>query len=210
MRMGAPPAAATMAIDPEIERDRQAMRRLAEGHEAALDELMECHAGRLCGYLKRVLDSDEDAEDLAQEVFVRVYQHRARYDPARPFAAWLYAIAGNLVRDRFRWRSRHAEVSLEALSGEGGEAPVISPTGPAVATVQGPDGELVRGEEAGAVRDAVRALPPDLREVLVLSEFEERTHQEIGEILGCTAKAVEMKLYRARGVLKKRLAKWLS
>lgn len=201
-----------MATDAENERDREAMGRLAAGDDAGLDELMDRHAGRLCAYLRRLLDHAEDAEDLAQEVFVRVYQHRARFDPSRPFTAWLYAIAGNLVRDRYRWRSRHGEVSLESMAGGTGDspAPALLEAAPATASIATPHDDALRRESADAVREAVRALSPDLREAIVLSEFEERSHQEIGGILGCSAKAVEMKLYRARAELRKRLARWLG
>ncbi|MCC6235665.1 MAG: sigma-70 family RNA polymerase sigma factor [Verrucomicrobiales bacterium] len=197
------------AADAESAADGRAMQRLAAGQDAALDELMERHAGRLCAYLRRMLDHHADAEDLAQEVFVRVYQHRARFDPNRPFGAWLYAIAGNLVRDRYRWRARHAEASLEALSETASGAAMLG-AAPATSATQTPGEDLARLEVGEAVQRAVGELPLELREAVVLAEFEERSHQEIGEVLGCTAKAVEMKLYRARALLRKRLGGWLK
>lgn len=208
--METPPRAPTMGTEPEHELDHRAMARLQAGHDDALDELMERHAGRLCAYLRRMLNREEDAEDVAQEVFVRVYQKRDRFDAKHPFAAWLYAIAGNLVRDRYRWRSRHGEVSLEALSGETGGTPSLLEAAPATLSTATPEGDALRRETADAVQAAVQALPPDLREAIVLSEFEERSHEEIGGILGCSAKAVEMRLYRARAELRKRLARWLG
>src|SRR5262245_47484994 len=96
------------------EQDSADMRRLAAGHDAALNDLMEQHGAKLFNYLIRCLQSEDEAADLAQEVFVRVYQHREDFDGRQKFSTWLYAIATNLVKDRYRWRSRHPQVSLDA------------------------------------------------------------------------------------------------
>ncbi len=189
----------------EATQDRQDMRRLADGHDAALDELMARHAGRLRAYLFRLLQNDEDADDLAQESFVRVYRHRADFDPSHSFATWLYSIASNLVKDRFRWRSRHPESPLDS--------PDPDQPGPArtIPTPEAAPGQALLAEErAKAVRQAVAGLPEDLRVPLVLAEFEDRSHAEIGRILSCSAKAVEMRVYRARHLLRERLARWLA
>src|SRR5687768_13351333 len=92
------------------DQDRSDMTRLASGHDAALTELMERHSEKLFHYLYRSLQSEEEAADLAQEAFVHVYQSRARFDPAQKFSTWLYTIASNLVRTRYRWRTRHPQV----------------------------------------------------------------------------------------------------
>lgn len=82
--------------------DRTDMARLVAGHDAALNDLMERHAEKLFHYLVRSLQSEEDAADLAQETFVRVYQNRARFDASHKFSTWLYVIATNLVKSRYR------------------------------------------------------------------------------------------------------------
>jgi RNA polymerase sigma-70 factor (ECF subfamily) len=186
--------------------DARDMAQLARGHGPALNQLMDRHAEKLFRYLIRSLQSEEDAADLAQETFVRVYQSRDRFDHRQRFSTWLYAIASNLVRDRFRWRSRHPQTSLDAPNDETGIAlgetlPENRPT---------PD-ESIQGEErAEMVRRAVASLPEELRLPLILAEYEGRSQADIGEILGCTAKAVETRLYRARQQLRSRLAKWLQ
>src|SRR5207247_4941206 len=96
------------------ERDRADMQRLASGHEAALNDLMERHGPKLFNYLIRCLQNEEDAADVAQETFVRVYQNRAKFDTSQRFSTWLYAIATNLAKDRYRYRTRHPQVSLDA------------------------------------------------------------------------------------------------
>ncbi len=188
------------------ELDVQDMRRLAAGHDAALNELMERHAAKLFHYLVRCLQDQDDAADLAQETFVKLYQSRARFDTSHKFSPWLYAIATNLVKDRYRWRSRHPQVSLDAENGQTGSRlrdhlPAHDPT---------PSDCLQADERADAVRRAVAALPEDLRTPLILAEYEERSHAEIGEILGCSAKAVETRIYRARQQLRASLGKFLE
>jgi len=188
------------------EMDVQDMRRLAEGHEAALNTLMERHAEKLFHYLVRCLQDEQDAADLAQETFVKLYQSRARFDTGQRFSTWLYAIAGNLVKDRYRWRSRHPQVSFDAENGATGGSfyDTLPQDGPS------PTDDAQKQERAEAVRRAVAALPDELRQPLILAEYEERSHAEIGAILGCTAKAVETRIYRARQQLRASLGRLLK
>ena len=185
--------------------DREDMARLTAGHDAALNALMERHSERLFHYLVRQLNNESDAADLAQETFVRVYHHRARFDPGQKFSTWLYAIATNLLRDRFRWQKRHPQVSLDAEREEGSAILDTLPDAAASASEQ-----MAAEESAAEVRAAIESLPDDLRTPLILSEYEELSHAEIGAVLNCTAKAVEIRLYRARNYLRKRLAEGLQ
>jgi RNA polymerase sigma-70 factor (ECF subfamily) len=180
------------------EQDRADMARLVAGQDKALDDLMGRHAQALFRYLLRVLQNESEAEDVAEESFVRIYQNRARYRPANRFSTWLYTIATNLARDLQRRRMRHPQVSLEAQNAETGHdfreaLPEKRPN---------PSERLESNERAETVRQAVAALPEDLRLALVLSEYEDKSHAEIGEILNCSPKAVEMRLYRARQQLR--------
>jgi RNA polymerase sigma-70 factor, ECF subfamily len=193
-------------LDPSIDQqDRDDMARLSAGHEAALNSLMNRHAERLFHYLLRQLANESDAADLAQETFARVFQHRARFDPRQKFSTWLYAIATNLLRDRFRWQKRHPQVSLDAEPDEG------SPLRDHLAQPsESPAERLDQEERAEAVRAAIASLPEELRTPLLLSEYEDLSHAEVGTILRCTAKAVENRLYRARAHLRKHLQKVLQ
>lgn len=188
------------------ERDRADMIRLVAGHEAALNELMERHAPKLFNYLVRSLQNEEDAGDTAQETFVRVYQNCAKFDASQKFTTWLYAIATNLMKDRYRHRTRHPQVSLDADNEATGEdfresVPEHNPT---------PSESLQGAERVQAIRNAVVRLPEELRTPLILSEYEELSHAEIGGILKCTPKAVETRIYRARQQLRTSLAKLLE
>lgn len=188
------------------ELDTADMQRLVSGHDAALNDIMERHGERLFHFLIRSLQSEDEAADIAQEAFVRVYQNRVKFDAQQKFLTWLYAIAANLVKDRYRWRSRHPQVSLDAENEQTGNSlrdhlAAHDPT---------PSEHLQSDERADAVRRAVAALPEDLRTPLILAEYEERSQAEIGSILGCTAKAVELRIYRARQQLRASLGKFLE
>ena len=184
------------------EADRLAMARLAAGEELALNELMRRHAEPLYHFLLRLLQNETQAADLAEESFVRVYQHRARYRPKHKFSTWLYTIAANLARDVQRHRARHPQVSLEAEHPETGLAfrellPDAKP---------GPIERMEAAERAEAVRRALAALPEDLRVPLLLAEYEDKSYAEIATILDCSVKAVEMRIYRARQQLREFLS----
>jgi RNA polymerase sigma-70 factor (ECF subfamily) len=187
------------------EQDALDMARLASGHDPALNDLMDRHGPRLFHYLVRSLQNQDDAADLAQETFVRVYQNRDKFDSRRKFSTWLYAIAANLVRDRFRWRARHPQVSLDAENGQTDAS--LKDTLRAVDLE--PDRALEARECSAAVRQAVAALPFDLRQPLVLAVYEGRSQADIGQILDCSAKAVETRLYRARQRLRESLRKFM-
>jgi RNA polymerase sigma-70 factor (ECF subfamily) len=183
------------------EQDAHDMARLCRGHEAALDALMERHAPKLFHYLLRSLQDEADASDLAQETFVKLYHSREKYDPGQKFSTWLYAIASNLVRDRYRWRSRHPQVSLDARNEQTGASQKEDlPTDEAT-----PDASLQTEERADAVRKAIAALPEELRQPLILATYEELPQAEIAAILKCSTKAVETRIYRARQQLRLRL-----
>ena len=183
---------------PGDEQDRVDMTRLAAGHHVAMNDLMERHAQKLFHYLIRSLQDEAEAADLAQEAFVRVYQNRAKFRENSSFSVWLYAIASNLVRDRFRWRARRAHVSLEAENNVTGDS--LRET---LADQGAIPSESLQGEErAAAVREALAALPEELRLPLILAEYEEKSQAEIAAIFNCSVKAVETRIYRARHKLR--------
>jgi len=185
--------------------DRADMERLAAGHDAALNALMHRHATAVFRFLVRMLGNEDDANDLAQETFVRVYRARESYRPENKFTTWLYTIAANLARNHLRWRARHPALSLDATSDETGRS-----LGDGVPSASGdPLQQAEAGERVRAVQAAVQALPEDLRQALVLCEWEGLTMAEAAEVLQTTVKAVDSRLYRARKQLRETLARWL-
>jgi RNA polymerase sigma-70 factor, ECF subfamily len=186
-------------------RDRADMERLIAGHDVALNDLMERHATPVFHFLCRMVSNEDDANDLAQETFVRVFRARTSFRTNEKFSTWLYTIAANLARNHFRWRARHPNVSLETETGDSEQTlgSTLPADGPA------PNEQALAAERAAAVRTAVSKLPEDLREAIVLCEWEERSMAEAATILETTPKAVESRLYRARGMLRERLKSWL-
>jgi RNA polymerase sigma-70 factor (ECF subfamily) len=190
---------------PDI-RDRSDMERLAAGDPKALDDLMGRHAPAVFNFLCRMLGDESEAEDLAQETFVRVYQSCRSFQLERRFTTWLFTIAANLARTRLRSRSRHPQISLEARHDE--ESPSLSEALPA--ELANPAQQAVNAERIEAIRAAVNQLPEDLREVIILCEWQELSMAEAAATLKTTGKAVESRLYRARQQLREKLTKWLN
>jgi RNA polymerase sigma-70 factor, ECF subfamily len=186
-------------------RDRADMEQLIAGRDAALNDLMERHATPVFHFLCRMVGNEDDASDLAQETFARVFRARASFRTGEKFSTWLFTIAANLARNHFRWRARHPNVSLEAETGEKEQALVSTLPAPGPA----PNEQALAAERAAAVRAAVGHLPEDLREAIVLCEWEELSVAEAAAILETTPKAVESRLYRARQILREKLKTWL-
>lgn len=129
---------------------------------------------------------------------MRIYQHRARYQPGTAFAAWAFTIAANLCRNHRRWRWRHRAEPLDRDDTPGSSPSPTSPTA-------GPDEQLVSAETSRAVRAAIEALPPDLRVTVLLFEFDELSYRDIAAIVGCSERGIETRLVRARARLRSSL-----
>jgi RNA polymerase sigma-70 factor (ECF subfamily) len=186
-------------------RDCADMERLATGQDTALNDLMERHATPVFHFLCRMVGNEDDANDLAQETFVRVFKSRGSFRTNEKFSTWLFTIAANLARNHFRWRSRHPNVSLETENVETEQT--LGSTLPSDAPA--PNVQALAAERAAAVRAAVGKLPEDMREAIVLCEWEQLRMAETAAILETTPKAVESRLYRARQLLRERLKGWL-
>jgi RNA polymerase sigma factor (sigma-70 family) len=184
--------------------DEELMGRLQGGDEAALAPLMQHWEVPVKRFIFRLTGNTTDAEDLAQEVFVRIYTKRAQYRAGAKFSSWCFSIAANQAKNRLRWWRRRPALSLDAWTEAGGEAPDGSPAGVQASS------RAIQNEQRVAVQKAVAALPVDLRTALVLFEYEQQSVIEIATVLACTPKAVENRLYRARQRLKQELASLLS
>ncbi|HSP42911.1 MAG TPA: sigma-70 family RNA polymerase sigma factor [Luteolibacter sp.] len=181
--------------------DPELMMRLARGEDDALNVLMRRWGKRVVAFLHRMTGRLDVAEDLAQETFVKLYQARGRYKASGQFSTWLFAIAANLGRNHARWLRRHPTVSMDDTD-TGGEAWFPETADP----LRAPDGMAIGNEIADTVNRAVLALPLDLREALTLFVHEDLGYADIAKILGCSTKAVETRIYRARQILKAKLA----
>jgi RNA polymerase sigma-70 factor (ECF subfamily) len=178
---------------PEL--DGLAMARLAAGEAFALNEIMERWRSRLLTYLLRFTGNESTALDLAEETFVQVYLARTKFQVGKAFPAWLFGIASNLARNHLRWRRRHPSHPVE-------EADQIAAGADPSQTTQSKERQY-------AVRAAIAALPEELRDAILFSEYEGFSHAEIAAITGCSAKAVERRLSKARELLRKQLSRSL-
>ena len=170
------------------------MQRLAGGEDLALNELMTRWRERVAAFLLRMVGDHATAMDLTQETFVRLYTSRHSYKPVAAFSTYLFHIATNLARSHARWKGRHPTVPMEDEQGE----LVHEPIDPQLS----PDAAAALREKTTLVNQAITALPTDLREALLLFTVEDMSHADIAATLGCSAKAVEVRIYRARQMLK--------
>ncbi len=182
------------------ERDQQAaslMLALSQGCDDALNRLMADWSAPLIGYLIKLTGSAATGEDLAQETFVRVYRHKLDYRPHQKFSIWLFTIATNLAKNFHRWKQRHPEDSHEPDT--------IAALAPA-STQEDPSEVISRGETMKALDAAIQKLPESLREALLLSTTQGLSHGQIARIQNSSDKAVELRIYRARKMLREMLA----
>ena len=186
----------------EIDPDHLCMIRLIEGDDAALNELMERWQKPLHSFISRYVGNHTDSVAIAEETFVRVYHHRSRFNFKSKFSTWLFTIATNLCRHHARWRRRHPTISLDDTA----SMDEISEVYLSISAGETPSALAERSELAKLVQAEIEKLSHDLRTVILLFEYENLSYDEIGGIVGCTAKAVETRLYRARKLLAKKLA----
>lgn len=187
-------------MDPDP--DAELMLRLKGGDDQALNALMARWQQPLVAFIYRFVNDHADALDLAQEAFVRVYETRSRYTERAKFSAWLFAIAANLCKNYVRWRERHPVVPL-GVPDRDERASTGGLSTPAEAT---PSAALERSESARLVQEAIAKLPHDLKTVVLLFEYHDLPYEDIAAALGCTPKAVETRLHRARKLLRRQLA----
>lgn len=189
------------AADP----DGELMQRLQNGEDTALNELMNRWQLPLVGFICRYVGNEADAVDLAQETFVRVFESRHRYKHSAKFSTWLFTIASNLCRNLSRWQKRHPTITMDGDPKDDDSTPLGETLAAAEDT---PSVSAERKELAAAVRKGIHALPHDLRTTILLFEYEDLSYEEIAGVFGCSVKAVETRLYRARGILRETLATW--
>ncbi len=195
------PAAPASGSDDD--RDLVLMRRIAEGDEVAFAELVEIHQHAVLGTVAKMLGNATEAEDVAQQVFVRVWRSAPRYQPTAKFTTWLFTITRNLVFNEIRRRQRKPAVSLEEREEE--NFGTLSVDGE-----MKPDEFALHAELETAVDAAIQRLPEKQRMAVVLRRYQEMAYEEIGEILGLSLPAVKSVLFRARAQLKEDLQKYLD
>lgn len=191
--------------DPDV----QLMLRVKEGDEGAFAELVAGYQDRLVGLLAHMLRDQDAAEDVAQEVFMRVYRARQRYEPTAKFATWLFRIANNVASNARRSLSRRREVPLNIRdSGPLGPRPAEK----LLAEKSGlmPTRQLAKSELQAVVRQALESLGERQRMALLLHKYEGMSYADIGETMEMTPAAVKSLLSRARENLRVKLEPYVN
>lgn len=181
--------------------DEDLMGRVAEDDERAFPELVRRYQGRVTNLVSRVLNDRECADDLAQEVFVRVFVHRRNYRRGSKFSTWLFTIAANLAKNEIRRRVRRRNwFSLDALQ------EVLKDSAPQLADpTEGRESKMERDQLRDAVGRAITAVPEKYRLSLVLRDIEGLSYEEIAQALGIPGGTVRSRINRARSMLKRKL-----
>lgn len=184
-------------LDPDV----RVMLRVRDDDATAFQELVEKYQARLIAVLEHIMPVREGSEDLAQEVFMRVYRARKTYVPGAKFTTWLFTIANNVANNAMRKMSRRKEVNLQAsLSGQMSARPLDNMAKDASSLM--PTRQMEKGELSEVVHLAIQSLNERQRTALVLSKFEGMSYVDIAEAMGITSQAVKSLLSRARVNLK--------
>jgi RNA polymerase sigma-70 factor (ECF subfamily) len=193
----------SMEDSPPEADDLELMARVRDGDAEAFSVLVARHQHRVVGTVAKMLGSPDEAEDLAQQVFVRVWKSAPRWQPNAKFTTWLLTITRNLVFNETRRRGRARTVPLEE-PGEHG------PRDYADTSALSPEEALHTTELQAAIDAAIASLPEQARMAIILRRYEDMPYEEIAAVLGTTVPAVKSLLFRARAELRERLAKWLE
>jgi RNA polymerase sigma-70 factor (ECF subfamily) len=183
--------------------DVRLMQLIAGGDTTAFEQLIERHQTLVAGTVARMLGSNSDVEDIAQQVFIRVWKSAGRYVARAKFTTWLLKITRNLVFNEMRRAKRHPHLPVQ-IEPEAEEMPLKDE---AMAT---PDATLLQAELQAEIEKAIMLLPDTQRMALVLRRYEELSYEEIADVLDLSVPAVKSLLFRARTELRERLKDYLE
>jgi RNA polymerase sigma-70 factor (ECF subfamily) len=179
--------------------DEELMVSLGKGNPLCLEVLVERYKLKIINFVYRMVGDLDQAEDIAQEVFIRVYRHRERYQPIAKFSTWLYTIAANLAKSELRRRSIFNPISLTRLKGE------------RLSSIKkGPDKALLEKELGQKIQEGIEKLKPKYRVPLILRDIEGLSYVEISQIVDCPLGTVKSRINRARLQLRERLDDYLG
>lgn len=177
--------------------DKELIDRCLEGEERAFGELLDKYKASVYSICCRMVRNRTDAEDLAQEVFIRTFSVLDRYDPSYPFSSWLFRITSNLCIDFLR-REKGSMISLDQpVEGSEGDMQRQLPS-----NVVKPDREMETREMMAALEEAISILPEHYRIIVILRHQEQMSYEEIAEDLGIPLGTVKARIHRARNMIK--------
>ena len=189
-----------MAAVASLERDAELMLRVRDGDQTSFTMLLERHRGPVIHFVYRMVQNQSVAEELAQEVFLRVYRSRSTYEPTAKFTTWLFRIATHLALNWIRdGRKEKLQESLDEETSDGTTRQVAD-RGRTI------EQELLYEAKLREVRQAIEALPSKQRAAVLMHKYEEMEYSQIAKVLNCSESAVKSLLFRAYESLRSRLA----
>ncbi len=180
------------------------MLLVRDGDVKAFEKLVELHQRTIIGTVARMLGNVDDAHDVAQQVFVRIWRSAPRYEATAKFTTWMFTITRNLVFNEMRKRSRRKEVSMEPEHEDDAPKQFAHPMAP------GADTLTQQAELERALDDAIAKLPEKQRLAVVMRRYEDAPYEDICAVLNMSLPAVKSLLFRARTELRKHLAVYLG
>ena len=190
----------TVGVSAALEQDAILMLRVKEGDGQSFELLLEKYRSPLVNYLNRMIQNQPIAEELSQEVFLRVYRARGTYEPTAKFTTWLYRIATHLALNSLRDR-RHERAHRSIADVPEDRQPIEL-----VDRRFNREQEMLADSRLQIVRNAIAELPEKQRAAVLMHKYEELDYAQIGEVLGCSVSAVKSLLFRAYEMLRARLA----
>jgi RNA polymerase sigma-70 factor (ECF subfamily) len=185
--------------------EQRFIERLVAHDERAFNQLVEAYEHRVFRLVHRMLGRRDEAEDMAQEVFVQVFKAIGQFRGDSKLSTWLYRIAVNLCKNRLKYLSRRHSDAQDEFETVAEHAPLSSSKGVTYGGVARPDQVLEGYQVERIVQRCMAEIEPEFREVLVLRDVEDLSYEEIAEITGLADGTVKSRIHRARGVLKQKV-----
>lgn len=189
--------------DASAQDDHLLMARIAEGDHQAFRALVMRYQDVVIGTVAKMLGSVNDAEDIGQQVFLRIWRHAKRYRPDAKFTTYLFTITRNLVFTEIRRRDRKKEVSSDDFQEH-------APWQPTADSNHEPDARMIQEELRVAVDQAIATLPETQRMAVILRRYDQLPYDQIAVILGLSVPAVKSLLFRARNELREALSRYME
>lgn len=187
---------------PPIQHEEDLVRRIQQGDDAAFDRLIELCSPRVYNLAFRLVGHADDAQDLTQEAFIRVYHALPRFKGEAAFSTWLYRIVVNVCQDELKRRHRRP-LNLSDLEGEDDNGPSFAET---ATTGETAEDAVLQQERRRAIHRAIGLVPEQFRMVLILYDLQGFSYQEIADILSMNVGTVKSRLNRARNLLREQLS----
>ena len=197
---------ASTGVDASAISDAEVMLRVKAGDDAAFDYLVQKYRRPIISFMYRMAHNAATAEELAQEVFLRVYRSRANYEPSAKFSTWLYRIATNLgvnhARDTRHERAENT-VNLDEPDAETGQTPELADRIPTV------EDQILRRERLAAIREKIEALPERQRMAVLMHKYQQMDYRQIAEVLKLSESATKSLLFRGYETLRAQLKEFV-